>query len=262
MMTERGNQSRLVKQAKSLNFAFLNLAEHPRGCAMLGHLLAAGFHPAVVIEEHSTLAEKSRAFFQRELPPAAFPPACQTLLQGRAINYSPVSNHNDEECERILREVSPELVVLGDTRIIRPAIRSLPQHGVINTHPGWLPDVRGNNPYIWALIDDLPMGCACHFIDEAIDTGPIILRRKLRIYRSHTLGRLLVEINQLCGELITQALRRYVSDQLTSRPQKVGAFVTYTKAPPEALEAAKAKLAAGTYRYALPTALSDEVRTA
>lgn len=234
-----------------LNFAFLNLRGQPRGREMLRHLLRAGFAPTLIIEEESAMAERARAFFVRELPAENHPPELEEILCGRAIPYVEVSNHNDEECERRLRELNVELVVLGDTRIIGPKVMRVPRGGIINTHPGWLPDVRGNNPYVWAILHDLPLGCSCHFIDEGIDTGPIILRRELRAHPGLTFGQLLAELNRLCGELIARVLRDYTRGPLDGRAQGGGPFPTFTKATPDVLAAAKAKLAAGAYRGAL-----------
>jgi methionyl-tRNA formyltransferase len=205
-----------------------------------------------VIEEESPLAERARELFRRELPPSAHPPEVDELLEGRGIPRLAVERHNDPGCHRHLRRLALDLVVLGDTRILEPATLAIPREGTINVHPGWLPEVRGNNPYVWALVHDLPMGCSCHFLDESIDTGPLVRRRRLAVTRQHDFGRLLADVNRLCSELIVEVLERRRHGPLRRRPQPPVQAPTYTKAPPEVLAAAKAKLSAGTYRWLVP----------
>ncbi len=193
-----------------LKFAYLNLQEQPRGNYMLACLIKAGLEPALVIEEKSSLAEKGRQNLTRDLqkitPAVPLPPSLAEIIGTRQIQHLEVANHNDPQCEAALRNLQPDLIVLGDTRIIKPNIIQLADIGVVNLHPGYLPEVKGNNPYIWAIIHDLPQGCTAHFIDEDIDTGPIIVRRKVYLQKGLSYPHLLHLINSVCGELVVEAL--------------------------------------------------------
>jgi len=98
-------------------------------------------------------------------------------------------------------------------------IRKIPKTGVVNSHPGYLPDVKGNNPYIWAIIHDLPQGCSIHFIDENVDTGDVILRQKIdiKLYRSYQ--QLLQKINDLCADLMLKAVQQIENKSYVKIPQ-------------------------------------------
>jgi methionyl-tRNA formyltransferase len=229
-----------------MRWAFLNLAGHPRGRAMLAALLAAGATPSLVIEEESALAEKSLHFFEREMPDG-HPPSTDDLLRGRGIPRIAVAGHNDAASCAALRDCAPDLIVLGDTRILGPELRAIPRLGTVNVHPGWLPDVRGNNPYVWALLHDLPLGCSAHYIDGSIDTGPLLARRRIAIDGPTPFAALLREINRVCAELIVDVLRAHERGSARAEPQQ-GKAATFTKASAEALEMAKRKIAEGHYR--------------
>jgi len=51
--------------------------------------------------------------------------------------------------------------------------------GIINLHSGYLPYNRGAHPNIWSIIDNTPAGVTLHYVDEGIDTGDIIARKKV-----------------------------------------------------------------------------------
>lgn len=44
----------------------------------------------------------------------------------------------------------------------------------INVHPSLLPDLRGPDPIRGAILHGRDSGATCHFMDEGVDTGPII----------------------------------------------------------------------------------------
>ncbi|MFB6345937.1 MAG: methionyl-tRNA formyltransferase [bacterium] len=51
--------------------------------------------------------------------------------------------------------------------------------GVFNLHPAYLPYNRGAYPNVWSLYDDTPAGVTIHKMDEGIDTGDIVVQRKV-----------------------------------------------------------------------------------
>ncbi len=212
----------------------------------------------VVIEEDSSLARKNERSLVEELkwlePEIPLPPKLKEILQGTGICCVNVANHNDEQCENLLKNLSLDLIVLGDTRIIRPKIIEIPSIGVINVHPGYLPDVRGNNPYIWAVYHDLPQGCSVHFIDNDIDTGPIILREKIFLAHGSTFPLLMSTLIEACADLLAKALNQIEQGNKACQQQqdlelKGPVFPTFTLAPPSIKEKAKQILLEGTYSH-------------
>ena len=51
--------------------------------------------------------------------------------------------------------------------------------GIVNFHPSYLPFGRGKDPYFWSIVNDEPFGISCHFIDKKIDSGSLILQKKI-----------------------------------------------------------------------------------
>jgi methionyl-tRNA formyltransferase len=232
----------------TVHYAFLVLKEHPYGREMLSQLLAAGYEPAILVEENSAVADVEREKFYERLAGQPLPPTFDQLLAGRQVRRMDVPHHNKTECESLLRKVRPDLLVLGGTRIIRPRIFALAKDGALNSHPGLLPQVRGSASVAWSIYYDIPVGCTCHFIDADIDTGDIVLQRSLPVHRGDTYEKLVLATIACAGALMAEAVRQYEAGTLTRRPQPKHGN-TYSVMPPEMVAEVRAKLAGGTYKH-------------
>jgi methionyl-tRNA formyltransferase len=58
-------------------------------------------------------------------------------------------------------------------------LQDLPRREYINIHPSYLPDLRGIDPVLGAIIYKRDAGATCHKIDSGIDTGDIISQVKI-----------------------------------------------------------------------------------
>lgn len=97
-----------------------------------------------------------------------------------------VINHRDfksrEEFEgEILKHLEPlgiELIVLaGFMRILSPVLVRAYSNRMINLHPALLPSFPGIHAARQAIEAGVKFtGCTVHFVDEGVDSGPIILQ--------------------------------------------------------------------------------------
>ena len=58
------------------------------------------------------------------------------------------------------------------------------RYGVLNSHIGKLPEMRGRSVFEWSLIFNIPTGITCFIMDSGIDTGPKIISFKPVIFKS------------------------------------------------------------------------------
>ncbi|WP_440652005.1 formyltransferase family protein [Cysteiniphilum sp. 19S12-1] len=214
-----------------LKYVFLNFLDHPRGNLILKKLIDNGFPPQLVVNEDSKLAEKGREFIDSFIESKVY---INELISAHNINSVNVKNINDELCISSIQSAAPEYIILGDTRIIKESILKMSHKGIINSHPGYLPLVRGNNPYIWAILNDIPQGCSVHFVDQDIDTGFILKRRILELNQDDSFKDLIRKINEMCALLVLEVMldisesRNVSSDK--SRYEQKGPSNYYTKA--------------------------------
>jgi phosphoribosylglycinamide formyltransferase-1 len=87
-----------------------------------------------------------------------------------------------------MRQAKVDLVVLaGFMRIIKGAfLRAFPRR-IINIHPSLLPAFPGLESWRQALDHGVKYtGCTVHFVDESVDTGPIIAQRVVPVLAEDT----------------------------------------------------------------------------
>ena len=232
-------------------FAFLLLEEHPYGREMLTQLIDAGFTPELVIREDSDVATEEREKFEARIAGHRVAPSLAELCARHAIPSETTPRHRSRDLVPRLAPLDLDLVVLGGTRILRGELLSLPRDGVINSHPGLLPDCRGSASPAWSVLHDIPIGATTHLCDAGIDTGDLLLRRELPVHRGATYEDLCHGTLVLAGTLMTEALRAWSEgrwDELR-QPQGEASHPTFKNAPPEVLEQVRAKLADRTYAH-------------
>ena len=96
-----------------------------------------------------------------------------------------------------------ELVVsFGYKHILNKATLKTANRDPINLHVSFLPFNRGMHPNFWSHYDDTPSGVTIHHIDSGVDTGDIIVQKKVNFSSSETTfrqtwSRLKIEIEEL-----------------------------------------------------------------
>jgi folate-dependent phosphoribosylglycinamide formyltransferase PurN len=109
------------------------------------------------------------------------------LLLDHPVPYHEVADHNGSETVRILQGIKPDVVVLANTRIIRPDIIRIPARACINLHLGKLPEYRGTASAFWEIFNGEPYGgVTVHFVDEKLDNGDILLEDTVDILAGDT----------------------------------------------------------------------------
>ncbi len=231
------------------SFAFLVLEEHPYGREMLMQLMEAGHVPSAIIEETGPVAEEERDKFLARIRGHRVAPTFNQLLEGRDVQRHKVPHHNKRGCREILMELGPDLGVLGGTRIISRGVLKIPPDGMLNSHPGLLPEVRGSASVAWSIYYDIPIGCTCHFIDPDIDTGDIVVKRTIPVHRGDTYEHLCWKTLVTAGTLMTEAVGMWRKGEVPRTPQGESELPTFRVPPPEIMEVVHRKLADGTYRH-------------
>lgn len=82
-----------------------------------------------------------------------------------------------------LKKLEPDVIVVWSYPMILPLdVIQVPRQGTVNVHGGLLPEYRGGHVMQWAIINgEVETGVALHYMDEGIDTGPIIAQGRFPI---------------------------------------------------------------------------------
>ncbi|PPR59050.1 MAG: Methionyl-tRNA formyltransferase [Alphaproteobacteria bacterium MarineAlpha3_Bin3] len=100
------------------------------------------------------------------------------------------------------------------------AVFDAPRLGCLNVHASLLPRWRGAAPIQRAILEgDTVTGISIMQIDEGMDTGPVLLARKVPITADTTAGTLHDELAALGAEMIVEALAGLEAGALEPVPQ-------------------------------------------
>jgi methionyl-tRNA formyltransferase len=102
-----------------------------------------------------------------------------------------------------LKVPEADIAISAWGRIFKKSFIDLFPLGIVNLHGSYLPQNRGLHGNAWAFIDRFS-GVSIHYIDEGIDTGDLIARRRIPVLHTDTAGslyeRTLDEMAQLFSE--------------------------------------------------------------
>lgn len=122
-----------------------------------------------------------------------------------------------------IRASGAELVCLaGFMRVLTPMfVRAFPNR-ILNIHPALLPSFPGTHGPRQALSYGVRFsGCTVHFLDEGVDTGPVIVQAVVPVYDDDTEDTLAARILVQEHRIYPMAIRLFFSGKLTIEGRRV-----------------------------------------
>ncbi len=115
-----------------------------------------------------------------------------------------------QETAARLKTAGVELVCLaGFLRLVRRPLLDVFPHRILNIHPSLLPAFPGLESWKQALdAGASEAGCTVHFVDEGMDTGPIVLQEAVPILAGDTAESLHARIQVVEHRLYPAAIRQ------------------------------------------------------
>jgi methionyl-tRNA formyltransferase len=126
------------------------------------------------------------------------------------------------------------LVSVGFLKKIPREVLVIPSQGAVNLHGALLPRYRGRAPISWALMHgEKYVGITVHYMEEEIDSGPIIIQRRIRVSSQDTASTLYERMKRLSPGVLLEALRIFETSTPAGIPQDERAATRYGKLTPE-----------------------------
>lgn len=94
--------------------------------------------------------------------------------------------------DEVIRDTTDLIVLAGFLSIFTPEFTAAWAGKIINIHPSLLPDFGGRGMYGIHVHEAVlaagrtESGCSVHFVEEGIDTGEVILRKKVPVHPEDT----------------------------------------------------------------------------
>lgn len=141
--------------------------------------------------------------------------------RGHKVQYSPVKEYalahdlpllqpeklKDEAFLEQLRQWKADLQIVVAFRMLPEVVWAIPRLGTFNLHAALLPQYRGAAPINWAVINgETETGATTFFLSHEIDTGRIILKRKMPIAPDENVGSVHDRLMEMGKGLVTETV--------------------------------------------------------
>ena len=148
------------------------------------------------------------------------PPIKIALGESKIPILQPTKIKDPKSIEQI-RAFGPDLiVVMAYGQILPRAVLDIPKIACLNLHASLLPRWRGAAPIQAAIAaGDSETGITVMYMDEGLDTGDILLQRKVEISPAETGGSLHDRLGQIAPEVLLEALRLLANGNAARTPQ-------------------------------------------
>lgn len=136
---------------------------------------------------------------------------------------------NEKQSVDKIKAFKPDLLVsiLGNQIFKKPIINLAPK-GCINLHTALLPKYRGLMPTFWVMKNNEKYtGVSVFFVDEGIDSGPIIVQEKLEIGNS-TQQSLIIKTKRIGMQLILKSIDLISNNKVVLIPNDASKKTYYT----------------------------------
>ena len=129
----------------------------------------------------------------------------------------------DSEIVNILKSNNVDLVVLaGFMRILTPVLLKAFPLRIMNIHPALLPSFPGIHGQKQAVDYGVKIsGCTVHFVDEGVDTGPIIIQRAVSVLDDDTEDTLAARILKEEHKIYPHAIQLFADGKIEIKGRRV-----------------------------------------
>lgn len=120
-----------------------------------------------------------------------------------------------------LRAYHADVQVVVAFRMLPEIVWRMPPRGTINLHASLLPQYRGAAPINWAIIHgEKVTGVTTFRLQQAIDTGGILLQEKVAIDKDETAGTLHDKLMGIGANLMVKTIKGLEANTLLELPQE------------------------------------------
>src|SRR2546423_4974930 len=148
-------------------------------------------------------------------------PPIKAALAGSTMSILQPARIKDSQAIEQIRALAPDIiVVIAYGQILPRAVLEIPKIACLNLHASILPRWRGAAPIQAAVAaGDRETGITVMYMDEGLDTGDILLQRKIDILPTDTGGLLHDRLGQTAPEPLLESLRLLASGNAPRIPQ-------------------------------------------
>jgi methionyl-tRNA formyltransferase len=165
-------------------------------------------------------------------------------LKARGCVFRITTDYHCEASLDFVRSLKPDLGIVYGTRILKPALFSIPRLGSINIHKRKVPDYRGGGPVgLWEMLDgQSEIGVTVHQVTEKLDAGAVVNTAVIPIDPFDNLTSLALKAHVVGNDLIVRSVADFARGTLNLTVQQ-GVGRMFKSPTPEQLQKYQNELA-------------------
>ena len=149
-------------------------------------------------------------------------PPVKGFAESRGLKVlQPASLRKNTDAIRHIADLAPDAIIVAAYGLFLPEdVLAVPRLGCLNIHPSLLPRHRGSSPVATAILEgDEVAGVTIMFLDEGMDTGPVLAQQKATIAPEETCDELTVRLFDIGASLLTTTLDSWNECAVAPIPQ-------------------------------------------
>ncbi|MDP1676545.1 MAG: methionyl-tRNA formyltransferase [Bacteroidota bacterium] len=154
--------------------------------------------------------------------------------RGQQVSFTPVKEFaqkhsipvlqpeqlKDESFISRISNLKPDLFIVVAFRILPKEVYTIPAKGSFNLHASLLPKYRGAAPINWAIINgEKESGVTTFFLQDKVDTGNIILQKRIPISDEMNAGELHDALSEIGANAVLETVRLIESGKVNPQQQ-------------------------------------------
>ena len=182
---------------------------HRKTIDFIDKIYDCGYTIDLILAAYAIPIKSPKSFFQlnSDMP--------KSSVQDKAKQYKiPLYQvkHNSAQSKDLLKKYHINFGIISGARILDHDIIMSIKYGILNFHPGLLPQIRGLDSILWSIHKDVPIGVTAHLINDKIDAGFLIYKKKISIVSTDNLQSLYEKNYQLQLDLMSISLNLVFSN--------------------------------------------------
>jgi len=178
----------------------------------LNALIDAGYPPVAV----ATGPDRPRGRGQKMTPT----PVKRAAQQAKIESILQPDSVKDPAFAEDVAATAPDVIVVVAFKILPPAVFTEAKRGAFNLHGSLLPKYRGAAPINRAVMEGATeTGVTTFFLKEKVDTGNIILKKRMPIGPNETAGEVHDRMKHLGAEAVVETVQQIDAGTVTTIPQ-------------------------------------------
>ncbi len=130
----------------------------------------------------------------------------EAVAKAYKVGLSKVRNINSDQALDIIRQEKPDLMIsLSASQVFSEKVINLPKWATLNVHNAPLPKYQGLMPSFWVLYHgEKETATTVHLMDKKIDTGDIVVQKKVPISVDETIDSLIKKTKLLTVDALLE----------------------------------------------------------